>query len=159
METMKQGDIFSWRWKADHPRREQCNGTGTLYWCMSQIAVVDERGELVDTYWHGRDGHRVGADDVDLEFIANTDDIVAASEEMRNYYADSDIVNLNHANSSRDNFYLRKGAKRCPDKIRASLNYKIECAEIERRSAERTVERCNQMLVLLDDNNLEEIYL
>ena len=109
---MSFGDIYKWRWKDDHPRRKQCEGTGTLYWCMSQIAKEDKQGNLWDTYWVSGDNKKVNPEEVVLEYIGNAFELERIDDYQSVYYDEKDIVNLNHANSTKGNMFKRKGAEK-----------------------------------------------
>jgi hypothetical protein len=115
MTELKDGDIYRWRYREEGDDRPYGR-----YHCCSNIGVV-RSGLLRDTYWScGSEGRTFGPDDfdrLDLTFIANVSDLVGAAEYEADYYDDSDIVNLNHSNSTRGNFYLRKGAKRSQAKM------------------------------------------
>jgi hypothetical protein len=117
---------------------------------MSNIAIEKEDGKLVDTYWYTRD--EVNRDNVELTFLGNLDDYEKANEYEERYYSDEDIMNLNHSNNGRDNFYLKKGAERCVKKIRQSILNKLEKMEHERDWANREIER-------LLESDIEKVYL
>lgn len=157
--TYTSGDIFRWRWKENHPRREQCNGTGTLYWCMSQICVADSAGRLFDTYWNGGNNRLVSPDECDLEYVANKADLVKIEPYQRDYYADRDVVDLNHANSSAGNLYIRKGAAKCALKMLEVLNQKKEQCAFEINYRQRSIERINEQILLIELDKIDEVYL
>lgn len=156
---MKDGDIFHWSYKD-----EKKHNSSTGYWCKSRIAVV-KGGYLIDTYWGGAsDNSRFKLDGVEkileLDFIANENNLINKSEYEANYYAKEDCVNLNHPNSTKGNFYIFKGAKRCPAKIRASINAKIEDHRRDIKSAEWAIKCAEKELAKLDSGEpLESIYL
>jgi hypothetical protein len=58
-----------------------------------------------------------------------------AKEYQADYYDDADIVNLNHSNSSRDNFYLRKGAKKSQAKMLEVARRNLERSQSNERAA------------------------
>lgn len=157
MHDFKEGDIFYWHYK-DKPT----DGAWGVYHCKSQIAVM-RNGLLVDTYWSGySDSTRFKPGDgrIELRFISNIEDLEPKDEMVANYYDDAEIVNLNHANSSRGNFYIRKGAKRSPEKMIEAIRYKKEKAEAEIRSANWTIERLDKSLKEINDGgDLEQIYI
>jgi hypothetical protein len=136
IEDLREGDIYRWSYRDPNVDLRQY---GT-YHCCSRIAVV-KNGRLRDTYWGlsaGSDGRSFGVDDLpklELTFVANFSDLEPAKEYQGDYYADEDIVNLNHANSSGGNFYLRKGAKRSKAKMLEAARYHLERAEATERSA------------------------
>ncbi len=137
---LREGDVYRW-----HYREPGDNGQYGRYHCCSNIAVVNKHGRLCDTFWScGNDGRSFGIDDLprlELTFLANMADLDRHPEWQADYYDDADIVNLNHSNSSRDNFYLRKGAKRSRAKMLETARYRLEKAESAKRSAEWDIAR------------------
>lgn len=115
MTELKEGDIYRWSYRELGDDR-----AWGRYHCCSRIAIV-RSGLLRDTYWScGSEGRTFGPDDLDrldLTFIANMNDLVRAREYEADYYDEADIVDLNHSNSTRGNFYLRKGARRSRAKM------------------------------------------
>lgn len=139
--AMNEGDIFRWSYRApkDH----------MPYHCRSRIAIF-HNGLLTDTYWgtpYDNESWDIPAAraNLDLEFIANLNDLEKIPEWNEVYYGPTDFVNLNHANSSRGNAFVRKGAKRSAEKMLQVVHYNIERARSRIASLTR------------DINNLEEI--
>jgi len=140
---LREGDVYRWSYKEPGD-----NGAWGRYHCKSMIAIV-KNGRLRDTYWQiggsfSPGSFSFGFDDLhrfNLEFLANLTDLENRPEYDSDYYADEDIVNLNHPNSSKGNFYVRRGAKRSADKMLATAQNKIADAESKKRSAEATIER------------------
>lgn len=122
---MKEGDIFHWSYR-DPNVDNRAYGS---YHCCSRIAVF-RSGLLRDTFWNcGSDGRWFKPEDfpkLELTFVANFSDIESAPEYQADYYDDADIVNLNHSNSTRGNFYLRKGAVRSQKKQLEVCRRKLE---------------------------------
>ena len=125
---MTQNDIFRWSYNIKTlAKMNDGNNGGTTYWCCSTIGIID--GDyLVDTFW-GSSNNKVFSksaisEKLNLEFIANKDDLVSADPLDRAYYLDADCVDLNHPNSTVGNFYLRKGAKKCLLKIERVIKRK-----------------------------------
>jgi hypothetical protein len=146
---LQDGDVYRWRYKEPGPN----DGAWGRYHCCSQIAIAKD-GWLRDTYWHSRgDTDRTfGPDDLsklELTFLGNLSELERAEEWKADYYADADIVNLNHANSSRGNFYLRKGAQRSADKMLEVARYKLEREESVERSAQFAQERLRAAIAAL----------
>ena len=158
-ERLKHGDIFHWSYK------DQRGDHTTQYWCKSRIAVVRD-GFLQDTYWsYGGSTTYWTLDEAErlltLEFVANFDDLESKPEYMSEYYDDKDCVNLNHSNSSKGNFYIRKGAQRNAAKMKQIINYKIEKEMSAIRVAQWHIECLKKELVKLDAANvpLEDVYV
>ena len=113
---MKNGDIFKWSYNEEQLKKMGLQySAGTLYWCCSRIGVFND-GYLEDTFWNSSTDKCFSIESIKekltLEFIANEDDLVSANTSEKAYYLDSDCFDLNHPNSTRGNFYLRKGAKK-----------------------------------------------
>lgn len=148
LEKLTEGDIFRWIYR--EPGDDRNYGR---YHCCSCIAIVTG-GLLRDTFWSsGSDGRRFGLQhlpELELTFLGNLSDLEKASEWQADYYDDADIVNLNHSNSTRDNFYIRKGAKHSPAKMLASARYKLERAESDKRSAELQIERLTKAIASIE---------
>lgn len=133
IDKLNEGDIYRWSYR-DPNTDTRSYGS---YHCCSRIAVVTS-GRLRDTYWYGNDGKSFGPEDLpnlDLRFVANFSELDSAKEYQADYYDDADIVNLNHSNSSRDNFYLRKGAVRSQKKMLEVARYKLERSQSDERAA------------------------
>lgn len=130
---MKEGDIYKWSYNDKKLEQlEYKSEAGTLYWCMSRIAIYNEsRKRLCDTYWHSG-GSNVSFDknaindDIVCVFIANRSDLVSCNENEFNYYDKVDCVNLNHPNSTRGNCYIRRGASKSLKKMEAVIMAHIE---------------------------------
>jgi hypothetical protein len=148
---MKEGDIYRWWFKK--PRDHM------PYHCCSQIAVM-RKGVLKDTYWSelsdGRNWTPEGAEaELELEFVANFDEIESTREDVRSYYDEADIVDLGHANNNRrEHMYLRKGAKRSAAVMRETLQHAIERSESEIRMAQSRIDRAREQLAKIDSGDL-----
>lgn len=127
LNHFQEGDIYRWSW--NDKALKQMNNSSTHYWCCSRIGVV-KNGVLIDTYWHDNSEHNKKfnreqcEENLILEFVANFSDLVSANPSDRAYYLDDDCIDLNHANSSRGNFYIKKGASKNIEKIKRILNRK-----------------------------------
>lgn len=150
--TLRDGDIYRWSY-----REPGDDGAWGRYHCCSNIAIV-RSGWLHDTYWMIGDsfsshGRKFGLDDLHklhLTFVANFADLNKAHERDEDYYDDDDIVNINHANSTKGNFYLRKGAKRSAAKMLEAARYKLERAESEQRMAADRAERLRSAITSIE---------
>jgi len=125
-----EGDIYRWSWNdAMLKKLDYKSNAGTTYWCCSCIGVV-KNGILVDTYWQeGSQYNKTFSRDDAIEklvltFVANFSDLTSAQPSDRAYYSDNDCFDLNHANSSRGNFYIRKSAVKNLSKMKRILNRK-----------------------------------
>jgi len=154
-EKLREGDIYRWRFREPDPERD---GSWGRYHCCSCIAVV-KNGRLRDTFWgSGNDGRSFAEADLPaltLEHLGNLADLEKSSEHQADYYDDADIVNLNHSNSSRDNFYLRKGAKRSLTKMLQSARYRLERAESEERMAADKAQRLREAIANIEAGRLD----
>lgn len=153
MEKLREGDVYRWYYR--EPGDDRSYGR---YHCCSNIAIV-KGGVLCDTYWSfGSDGRRFGPErltELNLERLGNLDGLIKAPEWQADYYHDADIVNLNHSNSSKGNFYLRFGAVRNTEKMLASAKHKLERAESDKRMAEWSIERLNEAIAKIKAGETE----
>jgi len=138
VEDLREGDVYRWSYRESGDDR-----AWGRYHCCSCIAIV-HHGRLRDTYWQignsFSEGKSFGPEDLgrlNLTRIANMDDLKKAQEYEADYYDDADIVNLNHANSTRGNFYLRKGALRSKIKMLEVARRNLELSQENERSAAR----------------------
>lgn len=152
IETLREGDVYRWNYR----------GPGTddrlygSYHCCSRIAIV-HNGRLRDTYWQiGQsfsEGRSFAVEDLpklELNRLANLSELTPAKEYEADYFDDADIVNLNHSNSPRGNFYLRKGAKRSPDKMVAIARQRFAEAEADFHTARRRMDEIGQIIDKLE---------
>lgn len=155
---MKEGDIYRWTY-----RDRLDTGAWGTYHCCSRIAIVQPNGRLRDTYWSsGSDGRSFSADDLpklELTFVANMADLDKAHEYEADYYDDADIVNLNHVNSSRDNFYLRKGAKRSAAKMLEAARHKLERTRSDERMAGLRAKELTAAISRIEAGEIADVYL
>lgn len=141
--TLREGDIYRWSYRESGDDR-----AWGRYHCCSRIAIV-HNGRLHDTYWMigqttasgGRKFDAHEAVKLLLERLGHFAELEKTHEYNEEYYDDSDIVNLNHANSSRGNFYLRKGATRSAAKMLKTARAKLDKAKYEEKwAAQRAAE-------------------
>lgn len=154
--TIKEGDIFRWSYRKPGDDRKYGR-----YHCCSRIAVMT-KGRLRDTFWGSSSDRTFGLDDLprlELTYLGNFADLEKADEWKADYYDDADIVNLNHSNSSRDNFYLRKGAKRSAVKMLEVAHYKLERSESEAQMAADRAERLRATIAKIEAGEIDEVYL
>lgn len=154
--TFREGDIFFWRYKEtmlDSP-----------YWCKSRIAVVKGK-RLYDTFWSlSADSTQWDFDSAKehliLEYQGNFNDLEPMDSWLADYYDVSDVVNLNHSNSSKGNYYRRKGAKRSKERVLDLLARERGKAEDDIRSANWKLENLAKTeLRIMAGEDLEIIYL
>ena len=145
---MEDGDIFFWRWK---------NPENRSYHCRSRMALVKD-GVLRDTFWSGTEG-ALRLDDIKIEYQGNSHEMSEISEHTIPYYRSEDIVDMRHGNSSMAPVYLRAGAGRDYETMRAHARYLIERSEGEIRMAKHRIERLNDELAMIDAHKLDKVYL
>lgn len=134
MISWKNGDIYRWAWNdSEYGKRQHEISSGTMYWCCSRIGIVD--GDyIVDTYWGYSGSNKIFSKEkalemLELTYVGNMNDLIEADPKQRAYYLDEDCVDLSHPNSSRGNFYIRKGAKKNLDKMKRVLQREIRDKE------------------------------
>ena len=140
---IKKDDIFTWSFTDEYLKAHKHEP----YWCKSRIAVFNGT-YLLDTFWQSTDSSILNECDVELNFVANFDDLVEAKPSDRTYYLDSDCVDLGHSNnSSEGNFYLRKGAVKNVDKMERILKRSKSHIEKSIEYQLRTIERLENELL------------
>lgn len=156
IDTLREGDVYRWSYR--EPGDDRNYGR---YHCCSRIAVV-RGGRLRDTFWsYGGDGRSFGLDDLpklELTFLANMADLELVEEYRADYYDDSDIIDLNHSNSTRGNFFLRKGAKRSASKMLTVAKKKLEQADSAERMAKLRIKELRATIAKIEAGEIE-IYL
>lgn len=153
--TLREGDIYRWSYADEGDDRPWGR-----YHCKSSIAIVSD-GRLRDTYWQvgGRfysDSFSFGPDELyrfKLTFLGNMNDLERHNEGDAEYFDNSDIVDLNHPNSSKGNFYIRKGAKRSAAKMLQSANDRLDRARRDAESAKRTIGRLLENIARIENGD------
>lgn len=111
---MKHLDIYRWSYKEPVSR----DIIAPSYWCTTQIGVVIG-DKFIDTYWgwppdreyvEGRKWHLDKIEDkLDLEFIANLDDLELLTDVPEWY---ENVIDLTHSNTHQNLKFVRKGQQR-----------------------------------------------
>jgi len=152
---MKKNDIYHWAYKDTKESFEP-------YWCCSCIAIFDGN-ILIDTYWQGTESRNWSESDAEkrlnLEYIANLDELKKVAEDHKMYYQEKDIIDLTHANSHGKQIYVRIGAKRNLKRMEEILERQIERSESEIKSANNQLERSKQILNGLTEENKDNEYI
>jgi hypothetical protein len=162
MEYWKQGDVFIWSWNDKMLKKlKDGNNGGTTYWCKSCFGIVQEDGKLHDTYWSGTSDTRWdaerAAEELELVYLGNLNDYRKAEPYERACYKDADCLDLNHANSSRGNFYIRKDAVQCNDKKRKIIERSRKKLESEIRYQLKQIERYKHLLDSREYENMQSL--
>ncbi len=146
-------DVFSWKYTNKDGIKDYA------YWCKSQICIYKD-GVFTDTYWGNSNDNKIFTEkDIDtkitLTLLGNFNDYRKAQLFERAWYLDKDCMNLNHANSSRDNFYIRKDAVKNLDKMKRVLKRKLRNLENDIEYAQSELRRAKKELEEMTiDNNL-----
>lgn len=132
------------------------------YWATSRIYICKQNADgslfLEDTWCPCGDNKRLDQNDIILEYIGNFDELEKFTGD-KNHYNPNDLVDLNHSNSSRGNLYIKKGAKKCLETIRAHIQRQIEEKEYQAKSAAQDVIRYKKVLDELAENNLDNVWI
>lgn len=152
MKEYVEGDIVRWYSMSEDAYR---------HWCKSQIAIF-EGGRFVDTFWHGSaDSCTFKPEDIGVkveitEEVGNFSDLVKIEKYYSNRYDSKDWVNLNHANNSSGNTFIRKGAKVSIDKLTLAYQRHIEHykSKVEWYTSQR-----DRLQGYLDEGLTEESYM
>lgn len=160
----KEGDVFLWSWNDKMLEKlSDGNNGGTTYWCKSRIGLVRKNYNhntlaLYDTYFSGGndtswDEEKV-TEELDLTYLGNLNDYRGAEPYERTCYKDSDCLDLNHPNSTRGNFYIRKDAVQCSEKKRKVIQRSKKRLELDIKYQLQQIERYKQ---LLEDRSYESM--
>lgn len=156
IEALREGDVYRWSYR--DPNTD--NRSWGSYHCCSCIAIV-MGSRLRDTYWQigqsFHDGRSFGAEDLsklELTRLANLSELLPAKEYESDYYDDADIVNLNHSNSPRGNFYLRKGSRRSREKMLEVARENLARSIANEQSAARISEELREAISKLEADQL-----
>lgn len=157
--NFREGDIYTWGFKPDHPRVREFGSTGSIYWCMACIGIV-KNGVLVDTYWHGSDNRawtpEKAEQELELNFKGNLDELESYGADAYEHFDTADIVDIRHANDRDPKLvYVRKGATRSADVMRRRCEYIIERSQSDIRFAQNRIERCKEKLAEIDAGKLD----
>lgn len=152
--NLREGDVYRWRYR--EPGDDRAYGR---YHCCSCIAIVKD-GILRDTYWQvgqsisdGKWFSAEAASRLELTHLGNMADLEKVSEHQADYYDDADIVDLNHPNSTRGNFYLRKGAKRSQDKMLTIARQRLAEANSDFHTARRRMAEIGEIIETIAAGN------
>ena len=153
---MREGDIYSWRWK-DVAKDADC-APYRSYHCKSQIAVYDGKS-LLDTFWGSgpTDNSYLNPDNVILTLLGNKNDMTVLKDRP-DFYRSEDIVSMKHSNDSRAPIYLKAGASRDADTMRKLLNHKRSEAERKIRSATSDLEHLAVAAHKLENGQIDKLY-
>lgn len=158
---IKDGDIYRWRYKDEKPSDR---GDYKRYHCMSQFAVA-RLGFLADTFWSTGSSsvfwpYAEAEQKLALELLGNLNDLENRPEYETMHYDSADCVDINHSNSSKGNFYVRKGAVRSRDRMRAVVTADIITLEREVSFAQGRLIRARENLDALErGDDLNSIHI
>ena len=138
----KHNDVCRWNYK-------DTDGLFEPYWCKSRIAIYDEDLQRwFDTFW-GSVSERFSFGDDNIKFekhiLGNLNDYKPCKIYDFDYYDEKDLLNLSHSNKS-GLYYLRIGAVKSVDKIKAVLQVNLEKAEAKKQSLEYEIKRIKEKL-------------
>lgn len=150
--AFKEGDIFRWRYLDEKP--EDLGGY-RRYHCKSQIAIF-KKGELRDTYW-GSSADELVLDPswIILDFQGNCHEMQTVPPFEKVFYRPEDLMDMNHANNSRAPVYVKVGAARNPEVMKAYYEYAIEKAKRDIDWAHRLISECEVALATIAEGNIE----
>lgn len=144
LTDLREGDVFRWFYREHGDDRSYGR-----YHCCSRIGIVT-KGRLRDTYWGlCSDSRSFGPDELsklNLTRLGNLSDFDQVREYNADYYADADVMDLNHSNATSGNFYVRKGAARSAAKMLEVANRKLERAQSDERMAARRSEELRKAI-------------
>jgi hypothetical protein len=129
---LKLNDIYKFQYNEKY-----CKQLFEPYHCFDGQLIVRQgnAGDLYleDTYWSSGGNKTFTLDQAlvkgILEFICNIEEIEKIGESEMNYYANEDLFDLSKQHHCYNEYYKRKGAKKCPVKMERVLIRKIEKIE------------------------------
>lgn len=123
-------------------------------WCREGMAIADERGLLIDTYWGcGQDRHIVRGDELEtvevLFHLDDFDELGPRSKEQWKTYAPDDRQRVTSQHGLQERLFIRKGAE--PDIATqiANAEEKVRQAEYDAESAGRHLDWAREDLAKL----------
>lgn len=157
----KEGDVFRWSWNDRMLEKLSGCSNNIIYWCKSRIGIVYSDGMLHDTYWSGSNDTRWyidrARDELELTYLGNLNDYRKAEPYERTCYKDSDCLDLNHPNSTRGNFYIRKDAVQCKEKKRKVLERSKKRLELDIKYQLQQIERYGELLNNKSYENMQSL--
>lgn len=161
---LRDGNIYRWSW-INPPEHEP-------YWCKTRMALA-KKGKLFDLFWvhHGskfRQGgwgptcqneYALPIDRIELNLIANINDMDEIQHGDEQYYHPSDVMDLRHSNNGMAPLYVKKGATRSAEKIAERIRKKMADAERDRQWAEQKVKELREKLAYVESGeNLDSVW-
>jgi len=140
-KELQDGDIFAWVYK------ESLGNQTDLYWCKSKFCIF-KNDKLEDTYWHGSDNLKftTNIDKFNFKFLGNFNELEEIERYRGTYYHDSDLVDISHANNSRQNLYLRKCSVESTELMRYNLLKKKSYINKKLISLQQDLDRVTDVL-------------
>lgn len=153
----RENDVYRWNYTVAQIEKLDNGSYRDFYWCKSQICIFDGE-KFEDTYW-GRGSENktftpkeIGTK-IELKFLGNIDDYTKQNygnyQFFTQYYSPEDILDLTHPNSFGAQIYLKNGAAKNVEIMRAAAQSKIE--EMERQLKNLTDD------IRIDKQRLEEL--
>lgn len=155
---IRPNDVFRFRYHEDEKREWGWDGR---YHCFDGTLKADVRDDgsitLRDTFWGDstsrcftpEEAQQKGA----LTFVCNLDEVDPIKEHNTVYYDDEDVFTLYIHSGYQNEYYLRRGAERSPEKMRAVLMQQEESAKLAISSAERDLETIAHKRQLLEEGD------
>ena len=161
---MKLNDIYRWSY-TDEKMAESLkfwSQSYLVYWATSRICICKQNADgslyLEDTWSPCGDNKRLEPSDVILEYLGNFDELDKFTGDI-NHFNPSDIVDISHSNLFGNHIYIKKGAKKCLETVRAHIKREIEEKEYKAKSAAEDVIRYKKVLDELTEDNLDKVWI
>lgn len=153
MTTLKNGDIYFWRYK------DTSNYNSDPYWCRSQKAIVRD-GKLYDTYWHSFSDRKViNPDEAELTYKGNIDELEEISSWDAKYYDSSVLVDMRHSNSSSERVYVKAGSTRSLEKVFLLIEESKQFYEDRIKSSKWSIEYLEVLEDKIANGEYENIHI
>lgn len=147
---LREGDVFSWKFKNDEEYRKERAVSGTAYWAMDRQCVFQD-GKLCDTHkgrWNGEsfDGLQVALnhDAITIDFKCNLNDVREISKfEIEDY---DKVYDCSYYSNYRKLYLIDADAKPSKKALAEKYRRKIEDLESTIKSLQYDLERAKNDL-------------
>jgi hypothetical protein len=158
---IKEGDVYKFRYNEEY-LKNRISQYSDPYHCFDGKLVVKKANAgnlyLEDTYWN-TDNKKFTLDEAleqgSLKFIVNLEDVEPIQEYNEQYYSYDDLFDLSYQKGCYRKIMKRKGAEKCPQRIKEVLEEKLRSAEYAVESKSREVRDIKEKLEKIEQGNIE----
>jgi len=158
---MRIGDVFEFRYSQEYIKE---NNIFSPYHCFDGTLVANEEGGgivRVGTYWSGCN-KTFNPDNIEsmgtLTFLFNSDEVDSCSKDDFKYYDSEDVFTMSIHMGYRNNFFIKKGAKRSKDTMLEYLRSELEKQKLMQISIERDIKGIIEKIERVEEGDVD-IYI